>query len=414
MGDSKAHAKLSPSSGDRWFFCTAAPTVEEMFPEQGESVFANEGTEAHDLLERSVQARTRPSDLEPEHPAGKDVDQMYDLVSPCLDNPKYVVLSEVPVKLCEDVYGTADLVVLDLENMALGVWDYKHGVGVRVDVPGNVQLRIYAAAALKDLAWMFPAPVKRIVTGIVQPRLQPQHPDGPVRQTEYTPEEIESFGEEVVAAAIEIEVGRTKFCPSEKACKWCRAKGNCAPQADAALEQAQSHFGMVDPKDPESPSKVVYPEKERANRLPVEDMVLIHEAKKFITDFLNAVDQNIEKMLMSGQDVPGLKIVAGRSNRKFGKLDGDGNVVTMTEEEIEDVLIKGCKFKKAEITKTTLLGPAPIEKLIDTKKRNGKKKLETLLSIIVKPEGKPTVVSEDHPGKSIAPHFEDASNDPLA
>jgi hypothetical protein len=51
-------------------------------------------------------------------------------------------------------FGTADAVYLDEDEKRLHVWDYKHGAGIVVDAPHNVQLMYYAVGALEDLgAW---------------------------------------------------------------------------------------------------------------------------------------------------------------------------------------------------------------------------------------------------------------------
>jgi hypothetical protein len=407
------HAKLSPSGADRWATCTASAICEEMYPEQEESIYALEGTKAHELLERSIKAITRPSTLEPEHPAAKHVDVLYDMVAQYLDNPRYIVLSEAKVTLCDDCYGTADLVVIDLQELVIAIWDYKHGQGILVEVP-NLQTDIYLAAALKSLAWMFPAPMKRAIAGIVQPRAV--HPDGPIRQQEYTISEIEMIGLGVVAITEEISAGRTKFLPSEKACKWCLASGNCQPQTDACLK-ATAHFMPLEGPGPGVIRHLVVPDKSVAKTLSMEDRVAIFHGAKAITDFLKAVAKSLRDALMSGQAVPDLKVVAGKANRKFGKLDEAGKIVDMTEADIIKILTGECKLKKVDIAPPKLLGPAPIEKLIDPKKRGAKGKFEALNKIIVKPEGKHTVVSVDAPGKSIVPYFEpvdSGKNDPLA
>lgn len=374
--------------------------MEEQFPEQESSAAALEGTEAHDLLERAVKARTGPSTLEPEHHACKDVDLMYDMVSPFLDNPRYVVLSEVEVHLCDDVYGTADIIIIDLQELQLAVWDYKHGRGVLVEVPA-IQLDIYGAAALKSLSYLFPASMKRVVTGIVQPRAE--HINGPVRQTECSAEEMTAKGEEVIAIAKKINNNEVCLVPSEGACRWCRAKKECGACADAALKACG--FGPIEAKDAAAPTEeaMVPGPAIAANDLTVHERIAIHEARGFITDFLNAVSLGLEQDILAGQDIPGMKVVAGRSIRKF---DPD-----LSEEEIIKVLKGDCKLKPSQFSPPKLVTGPQALKLIDPKKRGGKKKLEALNAIIVKPQGKPIVVAEDDPRDSIAPHFKPVNTD---
>ena len=387
-----AHAKLSPSGADRWLTCTSSVEFTAKYPEQKTSSFAQEGTDAHDLLERAVKAKTRPSELEPEHPACMDVDQCYDLVAKYLDDPNYVVLSEVKVVLSEDCWGTADLIVMG--NGVLGIIDYKHGKGVVVEVP-SIQLNIYAIAALKSLGWMAPEPITTVVTTICQPRAQ--HPNGPVRTKGYSLQDMLDY-EAIYTELIDcIKSGETEFRPSEKACRWCAGKGDCEAQAEMALEIAKSHFTPL--------GDVVTPAVQDVGTLSVDQKAEILTATSFIKAFLDAVASNIKTALMAGESVPGLKVVAGRSNRAWGTTDDEGKITKLDADAVMAKLADECKLKKSQVTTAKLLGIPAIEKLIDPKKRGGKKKLEALKAIIVKPEGKPTVVSEEDARPSVAPHF---------
>ena len=47
----RKHALLSASGSSRWLACTASTRLEEEFPESSSSVYADEGTLAHELLE---------------------------------------------------------------------------------------------------------------------------------------------------------------------------------------------------------------------------------------------------------------------------------------------------------------------------------------------------------------------------
>ena len=46
----RAHARLSASGAHRWYHCPGSVTLEESFPDRG-SIYAEEGTLAHDLAE---------------------------------------------------------------------------------------------------------------------------------------------------------------------------------------------------------------------------------------------------------------------------------------------------------------------------------------------------------------------------
>lgn len=391
------HAKLSPSKAERWMTCTASPHLEADMPEETPSEFAREGTEAHGLLERAIKAKTRPSTLEPEHHAAEHVDVCYDQIEGYLLNRDFVVLTEQTVKLSEDIWGTGDIVIMGRGE--LYIIDYKHGQGVVVEVPCP-QLDIYGIAALKTLGWMAPTPIERCYTMIVQPRAA--HPDGPIRSRQISPAELEKFGAEAMAIAEQIKAGDVKFCPSESACRWCRAAGNCKAQADAALATARAYFAEAE----DGTIALGAPSAKATEQLSAEQKAAIVLGTPFVNQFLKAVSDTVARSLEAGEQIPGLKLVAGRSNRKYGRLNDEGNIESIDDTDVIDVLVSECKLKRADILPPKLIGPAGAEKLLDPKARNGKKKMEALQAIIVKPEGKPTVVSENDPRPAIQPHFQ--------
>ena len=53
----RSHALLNASGSHRWLHCTAAPLLEENFPDST-SVYAKEGTLAHELCELKLQKYT--------------------------------------------------------------------------------------------------------------------------------------------------------------------------------------------------------------------------------------------------------------------------------------------------------------------------------------------------------------------
>lgn len=387
-----AHAPFAPSSAMRWSTCHASYAEETGYKDE-ESPFAAEGTEAHDLLERAIKAKTRPSELEPDHPAAHDVNVCYDLIEVSLHDPNLMVMSEVKVKLTDDCYGTADVIIIDPKQSLLVVVDYKHGRGVIVE-PDCEQLLIYAMAAMRDFDCMLDKSIEHLQTTIVQPRAS--HDEGPIR-TKMRPR-VEAMGEltPILAAMEDIKAGSMTYAPSESACRFCKARANCKAIADKALAGVRSMFTEAGCLD--------VPTAEDGRGLTNEQKAAVLEARGLFNIFIKAIEEDVETTLLSGKSFPGYKLVAGRSNRVF---DGD-------EEEIQDFCRNVLKLKPSEFSKTTLLGPAPIEKLIDTKKRGGKAKLEQFHKFVVKPEGKPTIVPESDKRPAIQPFFKDETSDPLA
>lgn len=87
---------------------------------------------------------------------------------------------EQRVAVNPNVYGTADAVVWQPEKKALHVVDLKYGAGVPVEVNNNLQLMIYALAALLTMNYN----AETVTITIVQPRCP--HPQGPIRSVTYS------------------------------------------------------------------------------------------------------------------------------------------------------------------------------------------------------------------------------------
>lgn len=111
-------------------------------------------------------------------------------------------------------------------------------------------------------------------------------------------------------------------------------------------------------------------------RLSPEEIGLILSHKKLIQDFLNAVEARAIDAELAGEDIPGWKVVEGRSLRKWGD-----------EDQVADVLRQN-GYEDDQIFSMKLISPAQAEKLI------GKKSFGDYESLVVKPQGKPTIVPD--------------------
>lgn len=124
------HAKLSPSSADRWSKCTASIAMEEGLPDII-SPYAEEGTRAHELLEKSIRTCTPPMKVEfdfgeyDEQEMRKNVQIAYDYIAKGIDNPNVIIFSEVKVVFRDDCWGTVDIVKIDGSD--LEIIDLKYG-----------------------------------------------------------------------------------------------------------------------------------------------------------------------------------------------------------------------------------------------------------------------------------------------
>lgn len=359
------HAKLSPSSAHRWMRCPGSVQQSEGIPDTSSS-YAEEGTRAHAIAQNALDVFVETGSL-------AIIDQAYcdNICPPDDDNPPidpgyveeyclYVLgyctkgahlLVEQKVDyndLVEDGFGTADAIVV--RKGIMHVIDLKFGKGLRVDADENEQAQLYAYGALREVACIFPN-IRKVVCHIHQPRLN--H----VSTWETTPAKLKKFGQKVKAAAELAKSQEPPFKAGPKQCQWCKAKAICPAMRAQALENAKLAFENVAPKE-------------------VGTITLASDAMTFgvIKAWMSAVEKHLSELLLSGNEVPGWKMVEGRSVRKW---------VDSIEEELPLVL-GDAAFQAPKVQ--TITKAAKMAKAIG--------KLDYLAALITKPEGKPTMVPE--------------------
>jgi len=250
------HSKLPPSGAERWMTCPGSVVLSDGMPES-ESEYAAEGTRAHAFAERWLtlhfaQHGSEPTPTNAEETEIKKHVKVYidECVGLAIKGSK--VFMEKKVVVNEDVYGTADFIAWHPGTATLYVRDLKYGAGVSVDINRNVQLRIYALAALMTMK----LPAKIVNIGIVQPRYD--HPDGFVRSVDFDTTELLDLHADVMDAVKRVEDAEiaATICntgkdvgwqhgfltPSEKGCRWCLASPKCPALKNKAQALAKQVF----------------------------------------------------------------------------------------------------------------------------------------------------------------------------
>ena len=246
------HSKLPPSGAERWMTCPGSVVLSEGMP-QSDSEYAAEGTRAHAFAERWLtlhfaQHGSEPTPSTPEEVEIKKHVKIY--VDECvgLAIKGSGVFIEKKVKVNEDVYGTADFIAWHPGTATIYVRDLKYGEGVSVSVERNIQLRIYALAALMTMK----LPAKVVNIGIVQPRYD--HPDGLVRSIGFDTTELLDLHADVVEAVQRVNMAEVQasqgqkgwdaafLTPSEKGCRWCLASPKCPALKNKAQALAKQVF----------------------------------------------------------------------------------------------------------------------------------------------------------------------------
>ena len=380
------HALLSASAAERWMNCTAAPRFEEQFPETT-SDYAEEGRLAHSIAElktikrfttaltqRQYTDRLRKFKKDPLY--AEEMERTTDFYIDHLnekamgyDNPP-LVNAEVRVDFSEYVpegFGTCDCVMIGGDT--LDITDYKHGKGVPVSAVNNPQMRLYALGALAKYAPFYGGMIKKVRMTIVQPRVN----DEPTSET-LTLDEIMAWGHSIKATAQKAFSGFGDFVPGEH-CRFCRGKAVCRARADGhtALEDFKDYITPT----PENEAQV---EQDGRDGIPTPNILTLAEIGDLLTRgktllaWFNDLEEYALLALLNGEEIPGWKAVAGRSNRTF--TDHDAALAAVIASGYDEALV----FERKPKTLTAL------EELM------GKKDFaEKIGAFIYKPPGKPTI-----------------------
>jgi len=361
-----AHAKLGASNAKRWLNCTPAPALEATFEDKGSS-FAAEGTDAHRLGE--VKLRVMLQGADPEL-IGKTISDLtyYDQeMEEATDLYAQIVAERFAEaqKTTKDAFisleerldystwvpggfGTGDVVII--ADGILDVMDLKYGKGVPVEAFENPQLKLYGLGAYDLYHDLYDIHTIRLT--IIQPRLD-----------SVTPYEIDvadllAWAETYVRPrALLADKGEGEYRPGEW-CQFCKANATCRARAEENLALAAYEFA-----DPPTLT-------------PEEIGVILGQVDQLTRWASDIKDYAQTQAVTYGVKWPGWKLVLGRSNRKY--LDEEAVAVTLTEAGYTDI------YK-----------PQEIKGITDMEKVTGKKKFEQLLgALVVKPEGKPTLVPE--------------------
>ena len=378
------HALLAPSASSRWLRCPASVIWTSRAPRGESSAFAQEGTWAHALAERYLRAgidgtpdsevRFTDEEVTAIVAAGLDPD---DFVPPVLEYVNYVrcipgmLLVEQELDLEQitgekGAKGTSDAVVID-DSGELHIIDLKYGRGEQVEADHNSQLAIYAGAALAAFGFM--ADLKIVNLHIVQPRL-----DHAVVWT--APLDVfEPFLEDIrkgAAKALRIfeAVGdgapaESEYHPGPVACRWCSFRGQCGALAGYALTSA----GL------ELPDSI-------KPKIDGEALADLLARVDLIQSWLKDLGATAHDALLSGEKIPGYKLVEGRAGPR--KWSDEGKA---------EKLLKGWKVPAEVRYVKSLISPTAAEKLVKQKTLTADQ-WRDLNSVITREPGKLTVVPE--------------------
>lgn len=375
------HAKLSASGAKRWMSCTPSASLEDQFPEST-SGYAEEGTFAHALADliinynlHNIKKAKFIKDLEKmkQNPYySQDLleyvedyaNQIFEFANEakmlCDD---VIVLTEQRLDFSEFVpegFGTGDIVII--ADKELHVVDLKYGKGVGVVAEDNPQTRLYGLGALEAFAMLYD--IERIRMTICQPRLDM------VTSETLTVDEILDWAETEVRPRAEMAMaGEGDFVVGDH-CRFCKARKTCRSRAEYNLELTKMEFKSADLLEDSEIGEIL----RKADQL---------------ADWVKDINEYALEEAIGGKKWDGWKLVEGRSNRKY-----------LDDIKVADKL-KDAGYEEAAIYEKKLYGITAMEKVV------GKKTFGELLNeLIIKPQGKPTLV----PQSDKRPEYSSADN----
>ena len=394
------HAVLSASSSKQWIHCPPSARLQEPFPNDS-SVFAEEGTWAHELCEYKVKKYLHERKKRPQSEFyTEEIEQATDIyaefvisiiegmkrngVEPlCFVEERLDFSNIVP-----EGFGTGDMIILGKDEQGRGlihICDYKNGKGVFVDAHENSQMMLYATGALNAYGYIYEIEIVRM--SIIQPRLEN------ISTYEMTADDLRTWGESIKPIAQMAFEGKGEENPGDW-CRFCRAKPVCKACMEEALALAKEEFldldaGALADEAEETDATAPYNADTATPVFKQPGLVVFSELVKVLPT-LNRISFWIESVfafvsaeaINHGVPVEGYKVVEGRSKRIFTDTKA---VVSAAEAE-----------GYTDIYKQELLTLTEFEKMM------GKKKFaEVLGEYVVKPPGKLALVPESDPRPAV-------------
>ena len=391
-----AHALLAPSSAKRWMTCTPSARLEAAVPNK-DTAYTREGTIAHAMAEGilrhllEIEASGLPSYAEYFSACGSTIAQqqieamaenldwkemsetvyehycrlVYEAyLGAKLEDPDAVLLIESKLQLAEFIpegFGSSDAVLIYGDT--LEVFDLKYGKGVKVDAEENAQMMCYALGAYCGQGEFYD--IANVRMTIIQPRLRHES-----SWAMSAPDLLNWAHNKLKPAALKAWKGEGEQTPGDH-CRFCRVAAQCKALADYTLRVTE--------------------DKTEPGLMSLDDIAKLLPHFSTIKSWISSVEEFALEAALEGDTIPGYKIVEGRSVRK-----------------ISNVAEAMARLEGNGIPAENYLKPAELKTITDLEKTLTKKGFKTILGdLVIKPEGKPTLVEEADPREP----FSKARND---
>lgn len=312
----KEHAALGPSSAARWMACP--PSVLASAGKRRESsAAADEGTLAHEVLEACLMLDLSADGIMEyvEHAGVEISEEMRRCVAHAAtyvhrweaDHPNGIVVLEHrvdPGQLLgrEDMYGTADILLIDVDAGSMESVDYKHGKK-RVSAVNNPQVKLYGIGGLIDF---FPQKARRKVKVklvIIQPRVSDWESEEDVLGAD-----LLDWLEKEVRPAAEATADVNGPRLAGKHCFFCRAAGTCREQTQKAFAIAAMEFEVLSLEE-QVPIDI--------DELDSEEIGYALKQIPFLLAWAEALQREALRLLLDGHEIPGQQVVYKKKHRRW-------------------------------------------------------------------------------------------------
>jgi len=339
--------------------CPPSALLCEAVPDET-SDYAKEGTCAHSLCEFKLRRALGQQAADPT----EDLDFFSSEMDECSDEYVAFIIEALeeerkagrnPLVLIEqrldfssyvpEGFGTGDALIIT--DGRLHIIDFKYGKGVLVEAQENSQMMLYALGACEMLGSLYE--IDEITMTIFQPRL------GNISSWSMTNSELYSWANLTLAPAAKMAIKGEGELKAGPWCRFCKVKASCRKRAEESMALASYEF-----REPPI--------------LTDEEIAIILAKIDELVSWADDVRQFALSEALKGKRIDGFKLVEGRSIRRYSDEAKAAEAVSLAGFDPYERSVKGITAM------TALLGKARFN--------------EMLGALVVKPQGKPTLVPE--------------------
>lgn len=351
------HSLLSASSAKRWMACPGSVALLQTLPPSPSTIYAAEGTVAHNICEHYLTYGIPKVDIEDNGQLGEIVEEngfeikiTKEMLEACdlyanticdemvsrgltikgahgllkdIDKKHLLIETKTTISGTNDLIGgTVDACVMDERTKTIIVFDFKYGKGIPVEAVGNEQLLIYALGISEYIKSHYGWDAEHFELCIIQPRCP--HDDGPIRWFRVSDGYMAKFKQNLLEG-MNRAINSSKEYKCGEHCRFCGAKHICPAIRNEVNESMQMAFAPTVKEYPSEPIKV--------ETLTISQLSDIMKKIPVVEAFIKEIQERAYTLLNEGAKIPGFKLVRKRANRQW--IDEEQVKATFGDKAIE-------------------------------------------------------------------------------